>query len=176
MTSITEQPTTEQPTTEKPTTERPDDGTQAALPWHDHAPCGLARRSFLAGGASVVGVGVLAACSPGGGGSATETESAAAGGGSIVALADVPVGGAVAAKASNGDPIIVAQPEEGTVVAFSAICTHMGCTVAPDGAQLACPCHGSVFESGTGEVVDGPATEPLPSVAVVVQDGQVVEA
>ncbi|MCU1433146.1 MAG: Rieske (2Fe-2S) iron-sulfur domain protein [Actinotalea sp.] len=145
-----------------------------------HLPCSgpcLDRRHFLAG-AAAVGVGVLAACSPRGTEQDDAADPAGASGtaGGLVALADVPVGGAVSATTAAGDDIIVAQPQEGTVVAFSAICTHMGCTVAPDGAELVCPCHGSVYEAATGANVSGPAPEPLPSVSVEVRDGQVVEA
>lgn len=73
-------------------------------------------------------------------------------------------------------PLIVAQPTDGEAVAFSAVCTHQGCTVAPDGEQLRCPCHGSVFEATTGDNVSGPAPRPLEDVPVRVADGQVVLA
>ena len=122
---------------------------------------------------------MLVACSPGGG-SPDPTGGTggpqATPGGPLVALADVPVGGAVSAKSSAGDDIVIAQPQEGTVVAFSAICTHQGCVVAPDGNELVCPCHGSVYEAATGGNVSGPAPRPLPAFAVEVRDGQVVEA
>ena len=72
--------------------------------------------------------------------------------------------------------MIIAQPEAGTVVGFSAICTHMGCTVAPDGAQLTCPCHGSVFDAATGANVSGPASRPLDAFSVKVDGDQVVQA
>jgi Rieske Fe-S protein len=92
-----------------------------------------------------------------------------------VALAKVPVAGAVAAKGAGGTDIIIAQPTAGKVVAFSAICTHMGCTVALAAATtLACPCHGSMFNALTGAVLHGPATRPLPSVAVKVEGASVV--
>jgi Rieske Fe-S protein len=84
------------------------------------------------------------------------------------------VGGAVAAQGADGKPIIVAQPKKGDIVAFTAICTHRGCTVAPAGAQLRCPCHGSVYDAFTGKNLSGPAPAPLAAVKVSVSGGQVV--
>lgn len=93
----------------------------------------------------------------------------------LVPLSEVPLGGAVSVDGPNG-PLLVAQPSQGEAAAFSAICTHQGCTVVPDGEQLRCPCHGSVYETATGENVSGPAPRPLAEVAVQVTDGQVVLA
>lgn len=100
--------------------------------------------------------------------------SAGGGGRSLVKLADVPVGGAVSAKGADGKPLIVAQPTAGQAVCFSAICTHMGCEVAPDGATLKCPCHGSTYEAATGKNTGGPAPRPLAAVTVKVVGGEVV--
>lgn len=98
----------------------------------------------------------------------------AAGGGTTVAqLADIPVGGSLRAEIA-GKPVILAQPTAGKVVCHSAICTHQGCEVKAGGAQLTCPCHGSVFEAASGAVVTGPANGPLPSVAVSVSGTSVV--
>lgn len=96
-------------------------------------------------------------------------------GSALVAVDEVPVGGAASAETSAGEPVVVAQPSEGEFVAFTAVCTHKGCTVAPEGAELKCPCHGSVFDAFTGENVSGPAEEPLASVAVSVEGDDVVE-
>jgi Rieske Fe-S protein len=151
-----------------------------------HTAPGPSRRHVLAAGAgTAVGVTVLAAC---GGGSSDSTDGSAAspassgnaagGGGSTVLaeVADVPVGGAVSAKDSDGKPVLVAQPTEGQVVAFSAICTHMGCTVAPGDEQFECPCHGSTYDLATGDNTGGPAPSPLAKIAVKVEKGEVVEA
>lgn len=137
----------------------------------------LSRRAVLIGGATVAGVAgvaALAACSPSGGGGDAQVTASADGG--LVALADVPVGGAILVETADGDQIVVAQPTAGQVAAFSAVCTHMGCIVRPEGAELHCPCHGSRFQAGTGEVVEGPAKTPLPPVPVRVDGDRVVGA
>jgi cytochrome b6-f complex iron-sulfur subunit len=129
----------------------------------------LTRRAVVVGGVAAADAPALAACS---GGSGTTGDGGSTG--PLAAVSDIPVGGAVVAKDASGAPIIVAQPSAGKVVAFSAICTHMGCQVAPAGKQLNCPCHGSQYDAATGSVLRGPATKPLPGVPVHVANGQVV--
>ena len=141
---------------------------------------GLSRRKVLVAGAgTALGVTALAACGGGGstGSSSTPTSGSNGGGGGqvLAKVADVPVGGAVSATDANGKPVIVSQPTAGDVVAFSAICTHMGCTVAPHGSELLCPCHGSTYDLATGDNTGGPAPSPLPKVSVKVSKGEVVE-
>ncbi len=156
------------------------DSPSTADPQHDAHDTGcdgcLDRRAILVrAGVVTMGVaaaGVLAACSSGGSTPGTGGGSAAAGG-ALAQLSDVPVGGAIAAKDADGKPIILTQPTAGTVVALSAICTHQGCTVAPDGKKLTCPCHGSVFDLN-GDNVSGPAPTPLPGIDVHVTDGAVL--
>lgn len=150
----------------------------------------VTRRTVLVVGAATVGVAVTgcgdngqtgatpAAGSPdpttATGGTAEPSDSEAPAG--LIAAADVPVGGSASATAPDGSKLLVAQPEAGQFVAFDATCTHMGCTVAPDGEQLRCPCHGSVYDAFTGEVESGPAPAPLSEVPVAVEGGQVVQA
>ena len=53
------------------------------------------------------------------------------------------------------------------IVAFSAMCTHMGCPVAYEEATktLKCGCHFSIFDpENGGQMVCGQATEDLPRV------------
>lgn len=51
--------------------------------------------------------------------------------------------------------------DKGFAVA-SAVCTHLGCTVAhfESDQRFHCPCHGSVF-AADGSVIHGPAPRPL---------------
>ncbi|HEY7034998.1 MAG TPA: ubiquinol-cytochrome c reductase iron-sulfur subunit [Thermomicrobiales bacterium] len=56
------------------------------------------------------------------------------------------------------------------LVAFSAICTHLGCSVIaqpnPEGI-IVCPCHGSMYDPAhDAKVVHGPAPRPLPSLPI----------
>lgn len=135
----------------------------------------MTRRGMLRGvGAVTLGaaaVGTLAAC---GAGSEPTGPGSAPATGPLAKVADIPVGGAIAATGADGKPIILSQPTAGNVVAMSAICTHNGCTVAPDGAELKCPCHGSVFKADDGSNVSGPAKEPLAVVTVRVENGDVL--
>jgi Rieske Fe-S protein len=57
-------------------------------------------------------------------------------------------------------PVVVGRDPAG-LYAVSAVCTHLGCTVAINTDGLVCPCHASRF-SGTGQNLAGPAARPLP--------------
>jgi Rieske Fe-S protein len=158
------------------------------------APLPATRRNVLAGAGAGIVVAVTAACSsadqyvPPGDGSGAPTDVAIkpvpgttddAGLNAdadkqepvakltpLASLDDIPIGTAKAAKDANGKPIILSHPAAGQVAAFSAICTHQGCTVAPKGQSLDCPCHGAKFNFATGAVTNGPAGAPLPAVAI----------
>ena len=58
------------------------------------------------------------------------------------------------------------------IVAYSKICTHVGCPVALYEQQthhLLCPCHQSTFDVSNGaKVVFGPARRPLPQLPIAV--------
>jgi thiosulfate dehydrogenase [quinone] large subunit len=98
--------------------------------------------------------------------------SGGTGGARIASLAGLPVGRAVAFRDPNGGgPAVAVRVAGRRVLAYSAVCTHAGCTVAYDPSQrlLACPCHGARFDpAANGTPVAGPATEPLAKVAVTV--------
>jgi ubiquinol-cytochrome c reductase iron-sulfur subunit len=76
------------------------------------------------------------------------------------------------------DPVSVPGSYEG-IVAYSKICTHMGCPVALYEQQthhLLCPCHQSTFDvTQNCKVVFGPAKRSLPQLAITVDaDGYLV--
>jgi Rieske Fe-S protein len=108
-------------------------------------------------------------------GSNPPKSSGAAKGHALADVSDIPVGSSVSGKTADGKPVLISQPKAGTIVAFSAICTHMGCTVAPAGKELHCPCHGSTYDAATGKVLHGPAPRPLPPIAVKVTGKEVVQ-
>ncbi len=159
----------------------------------------ISRKRFMRLG-TALGVGaasasVLAACGGGSGGGGSgdggsgdggsgggSNEAAGAGsngtkgGRAIAKTSEVAPGSAVEFEES-GNPAVLVHLDSGDFVAYSAVCTHQGCTVAYRNGQLACPCHGSIFDPANGAaVVSGPARSPLPEVPVEVSGGEVLRA
>ena len=65
------------------------------------------------------------------------------------------------------------------IIAFSKICSHMGCAVAlyeQTTKHLLCPCHQSTFDvTRAAKVIFGPSARPLPQLAITVDaDGYLV--
>jgi ubiquinol-cytochrome c reductase iron-sulfur subunit len=60
------------------------------------------------------------------------------------------------------------------IIAFSKICSHMGCAVALYEQQtkhLLCPCHQSTFDvTRAAKVIFGPSARPLPQLAITVDN------
>jgi rieske iron-sulfur protein len=88
-------------------------------------------------------------------------------------------------KSGNQDNLVeLVRVAPGTgsegLVAYSAICTHLGCTVIakPNGdGYIVCPCHGSMFDPAhDAKVVHGPAGRPLPSLPITLGANGAVEA
>jgi ubiquinol-cytochrome c reductase iron-sulfur subunit len=126
-----------------------------------------------------------------------------------IRLEDIPVGGLVAASPENLHEVeeedgnlnarakaaiilvrmapseIVSQQGEGWgvegVLAFSKICTHVGCPIAlyeQRTHHLLCPCHQSTFDlADSGNVVFGPAARRMPQLPITVdEEGYLVAA
>lgn len=92
----------------------------------------------------------------------------------LARTADIPVGGGTVFKDAK---VVVTQPVAGEFKAFSAICTHQGCTVdkVADGT-IDCPCHGSKYRVADGTVAAGPAPRRLPEERIIVSAGTITLA
>lgn len=90
---------------------------------------------------------------------------------SVVAarLADMKMNSGVVFPFGSRPAILVRTPE-GDLKAFSAVCTHLECTVQYKGesAQIWCACHNGFYDLG-GNVVSGPPPRPLERFEVAVR-------
>lgn len=59
-------------------------------------------------------------------------------------------------------PALVVRTPDGDFRAFSAVCTHLECTVQykTDTSQIWCACHNGLYDL-TGNVISGPPPRPL---------------
>jgi cytochrome b6-f complex iron-sulfur subunit len=87
-------------------------------------------------------------------------------------FSDIPGGGVKLVQLPEGPVLLEKVGNE--VRAFSAICTHLGCTVQwrPEESKFVCPCHQGIYDLN-GKVVSGPPPRPLEKVDVKVRDEQV---
>jgi Rieske Fe-S protein len=113
---------------------------------------------------------------PAASGTGAAAGSGGSGGGAAVLAktSDVPVGGGTILTDKK---IVITQPQSGTFHAFTAICTHAGCTVGSvSSGTINCPCHGSRFNINNGAVVNGPAASPLAAINIKVQGTSILQA
>lgn len=129
----------------------------------------LARRQVLRATGAGAGLLALAACAE----DSASTEEPKPGV-VLLSLNELAVGQAQVVSTDDGVGVAVVRTGEQEVRAFSASCTHQGCTVQAEETDLYCPCHGSRFELADGAVIDGPAEDPLPEFGVEIQQDNVV--
>ncbi|HII85013.1 TPA: Rieske (2Fe-2S) protein [Candidatus Bathyarchaeota archaeon] len=75
-----------------------------------------------------------------------------------------------------GIPVLLANVA-GEYYAIGNKCTHRGCKLSSgifEGETVKCPCHKSIFNVKTGEVVHGPASKPEPTYTVEVEKEQIL--
>jgi 3-phenylpropionate/trans-cinnamate dioxygenase ferredoxin subunit len=76
-----------------------------------------------------------------------------------------------------GDQLVGVARVNGVLLAFSDICTHRQCNLTSggeiDGTVIECECHGSQFDMKTGEVVEGPAEDPIATFEVREENGEI---
>lgn len=74
----------------------------------------------------------------------------------------------------------VAQNGVEGIVAYSAVCTHLGCIVSQwvaDKKAALCPCHGGIYDLARGvRVIAGPPPRPVPQLPLKVEGGVLVAA
>jgi thiosulfate dehydrogenase [quinone] large subunit len=89
----------------------------------------------------------------------------------------IPSGGfATYRDPADGNPDIVIREAGGGLKAFSAVCTHAGCTVTYQGGQIICPCHGGTYDPRTGAVTGGPPPQGLAQRTVIEHAGEIYAA
>ncbi|MCC0175499.1 ubiquinol-cytochrome c reductase iron-sulfur subunit [Waterburya agarophytonicola K14] len=77
---------------------------------------------------------------------------------------------------TNGTALVIKDPTDAKkLIAVNPTCPHAGCAVTweSDQQKFLCPCHDSEFGS-SGEVLEGPATEPLASYEVKVEGDSIL--
>jgi 3-phenylpropionate/trans-cinnamate dioxygenase ferredoxin component len=90
-----------------------------------------------------------------------------------VARADELEEGEMRAVEVRGNKVAVVNVG-GTFYAFDDACTHMQCSLAEGDLEettVICPCHGSEFDVRSGEVLQGPAREPVETYETRVEEG-----
>lgn len=91
----------------------------------------------------------------------------------IVAVADDLKAGEMRAFEVRGTKVAVANVAD-TFYAFDDTCTHLQCSLAGGDLEettVICPCHGSEFDVRSGEVLQGPAREPVKTYETRIEDG-----
>jgi arsenite oxidase small subunit len=92
---------------------------------------------------------------------------------------DYPLEGQANILVKMGEPVVGGVGPEEDIVAFSKICTHMGCPISEYQHEYKalgpCPCHYSTFDLIHGGMVAmGQATQNLPQVLLNVEGDSVI--
>ncbi|MGD1074965.1 MAG: Rieske (2Fe-2S) protein [Thermodesulfovibrionales bacterium] len=92
----------------------------------------------------------------------------------ILEKREIPIGGAKNIVLNDMPAIVLNRAGKG-LVAFSRVCTHLGCLVEydKDKNRLLCPCHAGVFDL-EGNVVSGPPPRPLARLPLRIEGENIV--
>ncbi len=73
-------------------------------------------------------------------------------------------------------PAILIHTAQGTYKAFTAVCTHLACTVQYRGdfGHIWCACHDGHYDPQSGQVLAGPPPRPLTEFSVAVKGTDIV--
>lgn len=130
------------------------------------------RRGLLGSSLAAGAVVTLAAC----GGADKSSSAVPSATGTVydaTTLSALPVLG-TASVSINGHNYLLYRPDEGTVLAYTSVCTHQGCKVGTgDSKNFICPCHGSEYSKLDGSVTQGPAPKALTRYATSIEGDKV---
>ena len=86
----------------------------------------------------------------------------------------IPKGSALVFKFGVSPALLIHHADD-SWIAMSAVCTHMGCTVAynPSKERIVCECHGGEYDPKTGDNISGPPPRPLSKYNVKIEEGNV---
>ena len=91
----------------------------------------------------------------------------------------IPPGGSLLFRyPTEEDPCILLRSPDGSLEAYSQVCTHLSCAVVyrPGDRTLFCPCHKGEFTCTEGRPIAGPPTRRLPRILLERRDGGVFAA
>lgn len=91
----------------------------------------------------------------------------------VIPAKDIPEGEAKFFEYAGSAAVLV-RKRDGSLVALSAVCTHLGCIVQwqKERQDFLCPCHAGHY-SADGIVTAGPPPKPLPKVPFSVAGGTI---
>lgn len=95
----------------------------------------------------------------------------------VASASSVPVGGSALFRyPTSGDPCILVRGQDGSLRAFSQVCTHLSCAVVyhPDSDELFCPCHHGIFSAKDGRPIAGPPVRRLPMIQVELRGDDII--
>jgi nitrite reductase/ring-hydroxylating ferredoxin subunit len=93
----------------------------------------------------------------------------------VASVDDIPSGEALQVEAEGLTLALVRA--NGDVYCVQDVCTHEQAFLSEgfcENHEIECPLHGSIFDIRTGEVKSLPATEPLKTYPVKVEDGAIL--
>ena len=93
----------------------------------------------------------------------------------LCAVSDVPAG--TGRELSAGGRVVAVFNVDGVLYALSDVCSHGQASLSEgrlSGYSVTCPLHGARFDVRTGEALGLPATVPVVTFLVEVEDGQVL--
>ncbi|MFM7469041.1 MAG: ubiquinol-cytochrome c reductase iron-sulfur subunit [Vampirovibrionales bacterium] len=73
-------------------------------------------------------------------------------------------------------PGLIIRDNAGELHAYSAICSHLGCTVQYDqpASVIFCACHGGKYDPASGKNISGPPPQPLTAFKAEIVNGDIV--